>query len=167
MPLKKILCQAVKVAQADCSHGSGGGSCGDEEMKDNNKEKDDNSSEDSEESRGEDPMDGQNGKDYTPKNTKGKEIANMLVIFCRLSKFQKHYREVLWHVHDEEAGGLLGRTLQKDMSSGKITTPARMAWSVQLSYPHHNKAASGASHGLVVTTVKSFGPLVPFCDQVI
>ena len=48
--------------------------------------KDDNKEEDPKESGEEDPVNGQTGKEYTPKTKKGKEMARMFISFCRLSK---------------------------------------------------------------------------------
>lgn len=79
--------------------GGGGGTsppsrgCGDNDdssddkvMKDRGKDEDNNNDNNPEEFRDKCPMDSQTGKDYTPKTTKGKEMANMLVSFCHLSK---------------------------------------------------------------------------------
>lgn len=65
---------------------SSGGSNDDQEMKHDDEQKDDDSNKNSEESGDKDPMDGQNGKDFTQKTSKGKEMTRMLVSFCHLSK---------------------------------------------------------------------------------
>ena len=66
--------------------GKGGqGGSDDEEMASNDHE-DNKDEEDSKESKEEDPVSGQTGKEYVPKTEKGKEMARMLVSFCRLSK---------------------------------------------------------------------------------
>ena len=64
---------------------AGQGSSNDKEMEDGDAE-DNNNDEDPEESVEEDPLNSQTGKDYTPKTLKDKEMARMLVSFCRLPK---------------------------------------------------------------------------------
>ena len=61
------------------------GSSDDKEMKDEDTEGNNNEG-NPKESREEDPMDGQTGKDNTPKTVKGKETARLLVSFCHLPK---------------------------------------------------------------------------------
>lgn len=55
-------------------------------MMDKHEDKDKDENMGSKESRDEDPVEGQDENEYTPKTHKGKEMQNMFTSFCHLSK---------------------------------------------------------------------------------
>ena len=99
--------------------------------------------EDPKESRQEDPVSGQTGKEYVPKTEKGKEMARILVSFCCLSKSSANTIVVYFGVSTmDKLLTSIRNTGRICSSSGRSATLAPMVWSEHFSCPHHNKIES-------------------------